>query len=161
MSRIHCCCGFGIQSPTDYWFVRNVVNERWPYYAYSALNDDDWLRRRLERLYFRLANWRQPRVALDLVGASDSLLLGCRSVSLCGVDGRFDMAVVPTDGLGLSLLDRCSDDTVMVFQDVYAAPELWQQVVADERVRVSYDLYYCGIALFDRKRTKQHYKINF
>ena len=60
LSRIHCCRGFGIQSPTDYAFVRYVVNEHWPYYAYDVLRDDDWLREKLGRLYMRLANWRQP-----------------------------------------------------------------------------------------------------
>ena len=37
LSRIHRVWGFGIQSPTDYAFVRYVVNEHWPYYAYEEL----------------------------------------------------------------------------------------------------------------------------
>ena len=65
LSRIHCCRGFGIQSPTDYAFVRYVVNEHWPYYAYDVLRDDDWLREKLGRLFMRLANWRQPTVILS------------------------------------------------------------------------------------------------
>ena len=65
LSRIHCCRGFGIQSPTDYAFVRYVVNEHWPYYAYDVLREDDWLREKLGRLYMRLANWRQPTVILS------------------------------------------------------------------------------------------------
>ena len=60
LSRIHRCRGFGIQSPTDYSFVRYVINEHWPYYAYQQFNSDDWLVEKLGHLYFRLANWRQP-----------------------------------------------------------------------------------------------------
>jgi hypothetical protein len=62
LSRLHHSLGFGIQSPTDYAFVRYVVNEHWPYYAYQQLNamTRDSLKRKLGRLYFRLANWRQP-----------------------------------------------------------------------------------------------------
>ena len=56
LSRIHRVWGFGIQSPTDYAFVRYVVNEHWPYYAYEELTDKDWLTEKLGRLYFRLAN---------------------------------------------------------------------------------------------------------
>ena len=41
LGRIHRCGGFGIQSPTDYSFVRYVINEHWPYYAYDSLTDDD------------------------------------------------------------------------------------------------------------------------
>ena len=59
LSRIHRCRGFGIQSPTDYAFVRYVVNEHWPYYAYDLLPNDAWLTRKLGKLYFRLANWRR------------------------------------------------------------------------------------------------------
>lgn len=66
LSRIHHSWGFGIQSPTDYAFVRYVVNEHWPYYAYENLLDDDWMQQKLGRLYFRLANWRQPnRMIVD------------------------------------------------------------------------------------------------
>ena len=64
LSRIHHCMGFGIQSPTDYSFVRNVVNEHWPYYAYENLTDADWKQQKIGRLYFRLANWCQPDVML-------------------------------------------------------------------------------------------------
>ena len=62
-SRIGHCRGFGIQSPSDYWLVRYVINEHWPYYQYEFLgHDDDWLTRKLGRLCFRIANWRQPAV---------------------------------------------------------------------------------------------------
>jgi hypothetical protein len=58
---MHRCLGFGIQSPKDYAFVRYVINEKWPYYAYERLGkNDDWRTRKLGRLYMRLANWRQP-----------------------------------------------------------------------------------------------------
>ena len=36
LRRIHRSGGFGIQSPKDYAFVRYVVNEHWPYYAYDT-----------------------------------------------------------------------------------------------------------------------------
>ena len=66
LSRVHHSLGFGIQSPTDYVFVREVVNEHAPYYAYQPLNKQsgDWLKRKLGRLYFRLVNWRQPTAML-------------------------------------------------------------------------------------------------
>lgn len=48
LSRLHRSLGFGIQSPTDYAFVRYVINEHWQYYAYQQLDeqDDNWLRRK-------------------------------------------------------------------------------------------------------------------
>ena len=37
LGRIHRCRGFGVQSPWAYRLVRNVINERYPYYAYAPL----------------------------------------------------------------------------------------------------------------------------
>ena len=78
LSRISHCRGFGIQSPTDYWRVRYVVNEHWPYYQYSETGrGDGWLRRKLGRLYFRLANWRQPQTIVSS-DYHDYWRAGCR-----------------------------------------------------------------------------------
>ena len=37
LSRINHCRGFGVQSPSAYAFIRYVVNEHYPYYAYEDL----------------------------------------------------------------------------------------------------------------------------
>ena len=42
-----------------------------------------------------------------------------------------------------------------------AIRRFWKEVQEDERTRATFDLYYCGIAFFDKTRPKQHYKINF
>ena len=78
LKRIGHCRGFGIQSPTDYWMVRYVINEHWPYYQYESLGrDDDWLTRKIGRLCFRLANWLQPSVVeSDLY--RDYIQAGCK-----------------------------------------------------------------------------------
>ena len=64
--------GFGIQSPTHYSFVRYVINERYPYYAYNDLKDMFPGVSKIDRahleLLFRLSNWRQPSIVT---------LLGC------------------------------------------------------------------------------------
>jgi hypothetical protein len=39
--------------------------------------------------------------------------------------------------------------------------EAWQQIVDDQRTGVTFDLYYCGLAMFDKKRIKKNYIINF
>ena len=41
------------------------------------------------------------------------------------------------------------------------AKQLWNIIKETERVKISFDLYYAGVALLDEKRYKQHYKINF
>ena len=162
LSRIHHCRGFGIQSPTDYAFVRYVVNERWPYYAYARLTSDDWLKQKLGRLYFRLANYRQPAAMLP-----DSYQAywqaGCKRVRFINELSTVELArleIEDTDGYE-RMLPKCHEGSVMVVEGIYRDPQRWRAIVQDERVGVTFDLYYCGIIFFDNKRYKQHYIINF
>ena len=162
LSRINCCRGFGIQSPTDYAFVRYVINEHWPYYAYEQLGlNDSWLQRKLGLLYFRLANWRQPDVVIDRVGASSYLSAGCRKSTITQIGTSIELALLADASDALPLLGQCNDRSVLVIEQIKRQPTQWKQLIEDVRVTISYDLYYCGILLFDSKRSKQHYYVNF
>ena len=172
LSRIHCCRGFGIQSPTDYAFVRYVVNEHWPYYAYNELHEGDWLREKLGRLYLRLANWRQPAVIL-----SDDYqqwwLAGCKKAKCMPNLSPLAPCPLPLNNIELahisinqwddflSFLPKCDQQTVLVVEDICRNRPLWQQIARDQRTGTTFDLYYCGIVFFDTKRYKHNYKINF
>ena len=71
LSRITYCRGFGIQSPSAYRFVRYVINEHYPYYAYADLQKrvpvESRVALRLLRLCLRVANEVQPRYILDFI----------------------------------------------------------------------------------------------
>ena len=165
LSRLHHCRGFGIQSPTDYWLVRYVVNEHWPYYQYATLGSgDDWLRRKLGRLYFRIANWRQPQVVVSNDYA-DYWQAGCRRATVT-------QEMMPTVELMLAdisqadhlpnLLDGRTDErTVVVIEGLWRDRAAWHRLVSTSQTTVAFDLYYCGLLTFDPKRTKKHYVINF
>ena len=73
LKRCTHCRGFGVQSPSAYRFIRYVINEHYPYYAYGDLNiyyayeelkeHMNMLSKhqhKLGRLFFRLANFWQP-----------------------------------------------------------------------------------------------------
>lgn len=162
LSRISHCKGFGIQSPTDFSFVNTVVNEHWPYYAYEQLGRYDcWKRRHLGLLYFRIANWRQPSTVYDGMGVMSYLSAGCAKVHTSSNGDILDMAVVSLAGDVGSVLERCDERSVVLIEDIKTYPDKWKQLVASSCVVISYDLYYCGILLFDRKRIKQHYIVNY
>lgn len=160
--------GFGIQSPTDYWFVRYVISEQWPYHAYDALPKADRLTTRLGRLYLRLANHRQPSTIIDLVGMGPYLHAGCRRAHiitakdhLAGMgDGTVEMAVVPIDVDYKMLFDRCDDHSLVVFHDIQHAYNLWRAIENAPVARITFDLYHCGIVVFDTRRSPHHYKLN-
>ena len=110
LSRIHRVWGFGIQSPTDYAFVRYVVNEHWPYYAYEELTDKDWLTEKLGRLYFRLANWRQPRVMQE-DRYQRYWQAGCRKTRFTADVDTVELARIEVEDIMTwnQLLPKCND----------------------------------------------------
>ena len=162
LRRIRYCRGFGIQSPSDYRFVRYVINEHWPYYAYDSLGEeDDRLRRKLGCLYFRLAHDLQPKTIVDWVGFHDYLKAGCRSACIVDDAQQVELAIVPIKTDYHHLFQECNDQSVVVFQDIYQHPEYWHCIEHDSRVTLTFDLYYGGIVMFDPKRIKHCYTINF
>ena len=69
--------GFGVQSPSAYRFIRYVISEHYPYYAYADLRKKyptlNWLTRKRMELYFRLANFCRTKQMVDY--SKDSSLL--------------------------------------------------------------------------------------
>jgi len=59
------------------------------------------------------------------------------------------------------IYNKVSPRSVLVVTGISKVRRLWRQIVDDERTGITFDLYYCGIVLFDKKRHKQNYKINF
>ena len=162
LRRIGHCRGFGIQSPSDYWLVRYVINEHWPYYQYEALGrNDDWLTRKLGRLCFRIANWRQPAV-IESSAYREYLQAGCRK-AVWGESS--ELMVLSLEGDWRSRLsyiyNKVSADSVLVVTGLSKARDVWREIVNDERAVLTFDLYYCGIVLFDKKRDKKNYIVNF
>ena len=162
LSRVHRCRGFGIQSPSDYAFVRYVVNEHWPYYAYDEMLDDDWLTQKLGRFYLRLSNWRQPQKML----VDDWLKwwqAGCHQTQFVTTLDRVELACMDVaDRVAWDELSSKYDEhSVIVVENIYQNWERWYDIRQDERVGTTFDLYYCGIVFFDTKRYKHHYIINF
>lgn len=166
LSRLHHSLGFGIQSPTDYAFVRYVINEHWQYYAYQQLDeqDDNWLRRKLGRLYFRLANWRQPSVMLR-DEYEEYWSAGCRKTKLVDETGHIALARLPLTGnyreSMQDIYNKVDGQSVLVIEGLWRDWDFWHEVERDVRTGVTFDLYYCGIVFFDKKRNKMNYKVNF
>ncbi|MCR5365200.1 MAG: hypothetical protein K6E67_03535 [Prevotella sp.] len=162
LSRIHRCRGFGIQSPTDYAFVRYVVNEHWSYYAYDLLPNDAWLTRKLGKLYFRLANWRQPVTMLtDCYQAYWQS--GCRKTRFAEKIQHVELARIDVDDRDgyESLLAQCDERSVVVVEGIWRNWNRWHEMERDVRNGTTFDLYYCGIIFYDIKRFKHNYQINF
>lgn len=184
LRRIKYCRGFGVQSPSAYRFIRYVINEHYPYYAYDELRKElprlDSLTRKRMELYFRVANFRQASLWLDFCERNDVIATyvgrGCHATQVCRItdlqqitaDDRIEvLRICPSAGCEALLeaaLQKTDDHTLFIIEDIGyndTAKRMWQKLLESDLTSVSYDLYYLGIAFFDRKRYKANYVVNF
>ena len=184
LRRIKYCRGFGVQSPSAYRFIRYVINEHYPYYAYDELRKElprlDSLPRKRMELYFRVANFRQASLWLDFCERNDVIATyvgrGCHATQVRRItdlrqitaDDRIEvLRICPSAGCEALLeaaLQKTDDHTLFIIEDIGyndTAKRMWQKLLESDLTSVSYDLYYLGIAFFDRKRYKANYVVNF
>lgn len=191
LRRIGHCRGFGVQSPWAYSFVRYVISEHYPYYAYARLRRKhpgvSIDSRRKGEFILRLANFAQPLavVCVGLSGQSAALLksyswAGCRKRVFLQFPsvGEYlqwsasrQAAAAPVilcaeasaDGIDDMFATLHSGDFLFL-NAISASPRAktaWRKVAEELPGVVSFDMYYCGVAYFDDKRYKQNYIINF
>ncbi len=183
---MHLSRGMSVQSPWAYRFIRYVVNEHYPYYAYEDLRrkypDVDKRREKLCRFYFRLSNFCQPsyffNYAPHTVAYEVYVQNGCANcqVNTQHSDGqdilqqmkRIDLARVSLVGDYTTVIEdvmkKMHTGSVLVIEHIKRDTETksyWNALMQDSRVGVSFDLYYCGVLFFDKKLYKQTYKVNF
>ena len=187
MRRLTHCRGFGVQSPSAYRFIRYVINEHYPYYAYDALkvrmNKLSKHEQKLGRLFFRLANFWQPVCCY----CDDSSLMeyaqaGARNMKQFSVSDFMsqhlrcsDASCIPDDSRLLvwidsdvygnemeEILKNCHSQTLLVVNNIHRKNHrLWKEIQENELVGITFHLYYCGIVFFDKSVYKQHYEVNF
>jgi hypothetical protein len=154
-----------VQSPTDYQFVRDVVGETYPYYAYATLAPGDhWLQAKLGRLCFRLANHLQPAIVYDGTGTmAEYVQAGCRKAVITNSMPQqpVDMAILPCRQSYEPLRPCLHDNSILVYLHIYQDAGQWSRLQNDSLFNVTFDLYYCGIAVIDEHRSTNHYVINF
>lgn len=178
--------GFGVQSPWAYRFIRYVVNEHYPYYAYDDLSRlyEGYPKQiqKLCRLYFRIANFWQAEQALDYSAASENDVIrlygtfmkrGCNKLEVVPVRRAGDFSSVRLMRLSVEgdyrqvfekAVSLANASTMIIVEQIKRDKEsrtFWKSIVDDPRCISTFDLYYCGIIFFDKKRYKDNYVVNF
>jgi len=186
LCRIPNVRGFGIQSPSAFYFATEVINQRKPYYKYkelaNAIGNCNFIERKLLKLYLRIANYVRP--ANIVIVHSDSpddgrltnaakqyMHAGCTTASLASVEQAWD-----DKGLAFAILDktsypkiadaisRMSEGSCIILQDIYKDDEtlaLWKELLRLDKSIISFDLYYAGLIFYNPKHTQGNYKVNF
>ena len=177
LRRCGCSRGFGVQSPSAYAFIRYVINEHYPYYAYQELQERlFWFDKRghqTGRLLLRLANFWQPEICMVNEHRFDAYLhAGCLKAMqeemdeqlLAAAKGRKRMVVIDLKKMRMEevrtqVLLLCDDQTMLVLLgNLYREKrgEEWLHLQESEHSGITYDLYDIGIIFFDKKVYKQH-----
>lgn len=183
-SRLGSGRGFGIQSPSAFQFVTEVVNpSRACFGGRLAKNDAKGLSkmmRRLFPLYQRMAADRQPRLILSCGQGYDVFrrcMLAAQSgarmadIDACGEGwqllGEADMVRVVLGKNSKQLcrmaMERLQEKAVLMVEGIHLTTEndiFWNELTAHERGGETYDLFDCGLIFFEKKLYRQHYKIN-
>ena len=147
-------------------------------------------REKVNKLLFRLVNFYRPGSLIEVGegnGEAFRYMNQARtsmvSVALKGVEKEETLCHLETELKRLKKLDflhiaftpyykeifeiafpYLHDESCVVVGDVYASAERkawWKELISDERVRISFDLYDIGLLRFEKKRFKQNYKVNF
>ena len=185
LRRIGHCRGFGVQSPTDYRFVRGVINEHASYYLYDDLDRElpglDSLTRKICQLYFRLSNYCQASVFIDLLpedACRRYVSAACRKTQVKGFPHPDEVCKMTfpapllaraacTTGVAEAighLLKQEGGEVLVVLEGIHDNAETrwcWKEWEKHPLATVTYDLYYCGIIIATKRRYKKNYIINF
>ena len=184
LRRCRHCRGFGIQSPWAYRFVRYVVNEHYPYYAYDELKKTsplaDKTRLKLYRLYFRIANFAQAEQWTVCLSGQEVVTryinAGCKKTRVINnlydnvADSLKNSTILLVDLRNdrketyLQFIEHAGQHSILIINGIYTTAEsirIWRRIEQDYRTGITFDLYYCGIVFFDMKKHKQNYIINF
>lgn len=187
LHRIAYCRGFGIQSPSAYAFVRYVINEHYPYYAYNTLahraKGASLSQRKLMRLYMRVANHVQPHFIIDEADDHQALRhafmqAGCRRAQIMSwtktepLPTSKEPATMPcfiridADSMEATMpwLAHIGASSIMVVEGIRRNSRTWRAwrtLTSNEHTGVAFDLYWAGIVMFDLSKYKRCYTINF
>ncbi|PIK18922.1 hypothetical protein CTI16_07535 [Prevotella intermedia] len=178
--------GFGIQSPSAFSFDRKVINDHTSYPIYAELkrvgNTLTAVERKKARLLYRINRFAEadrfcfyptklPAYESYIKAACEKTLVEeAKTLGEESEDAAFNESAI----YFLTVSKHCqafykrlrtiiNAESFVIVDDIKRNAEtraFWQQIVDDERVSFSFDLYHIGIAFFD-KRPKQNYIINF
>lgn len=166
--------GFGVQSPSAYRFLRDVISPRGRYAVAEGLPEGGSTegkgRLKLLNFYARVAGFTQAkrwfvseRLASD--GLKAYVCAGCQAAEVSSVLDDSGVYVVDAADVQLvnEILTRASASSLLIIEGIHHSAgtlRKWRQVVADRRTGVCFDMYEAGVAGFDLKKFKTSYQVN-
>lgn len=151
--------GFGVQSPTDYHFIRHVVVQKLPYYAYSQLDGytTNLSKREVDILHFylRLANYVNGRFPIYIIGKETFGNITTELRQKYMAAGSKRSVVHQSSRLPVNLTSETN--CVLVIENLEYSRSLLSET---SYPTVVFDMKDIAVAFCDPKRYKTIYKIN-
>lgn len=162
-----------------------MIYEAGIYYAYANLeskgiNIPRRARLKDDRLVFRVVNFARPhsiavfgadseafRHTCDYIRAARNCPLHSGAETILGDDDVPDFLYIDLEsweGIVTPFLDHVHDGSALLIKGIYRskdARKAWKQLIAEPRVRVSFDLYDFGICFFEKRLNKENFVINY
>lgn len=178
--------GFGIQSPSAFFFVTQVLKERLAYYAYteldSAVEKQGGTSRKHVRELFRITNYLHPTnciaIESDIAGLA---MKAARPSAPCHTlketeTEKFRRYLEKYDKIGIlyigdttyrniileTALPYTNNNSAIIVEGIHKSKETslwWQSIVDNPTAIVTYDMQSYGLLFFDKEKKKQHYKL--
>ena len=178
--------GYGVQSPSDFFFVQHVLREEMPYYGYSELQQAEGefstslprYSMSINRLLFRLANHVHPRQVIEVgTGAGLATYAMAKAVpsgycvtidsshqhteEVVSALARFaQVSVLNGDEMALP---HVGDGSLFIIEGIDADADKrawWETLQESLHAVVSYDVDSVGLLRFDKARYKNRYWIS-
>ena len=169
--------GHGVHSPFAFHLIRNVIHSPHQYYAIGdiekTLPEEVLCNQKVMALYrlsFRLAHHFQPTHVLEIGDGNhfNTTYITKAGKNICCTSKlldrqKYDAIYIYTPAKELptieSLLSLSHDNTFWVIHSIKTSggKQIWQQILADERTRVTFDVTDTGIVFLN----PQHHKLNY
>ncbi len=51
------------------------------------------------------------------------------------------------------------NNSILFINDIYKNKRIWEELIQQQKIKVSINMFYCGIVFFRKEQEKQHFKI--
>lgn len=166
ITRLRHTKGYGVQSPTDYHFIKDIINQKLPYYQYKQLKTTNRKKRKINQLLLRLANFCQPENILNQTDdtlATKYMEAGCKKAKTTKQNENKKTIILTTIKLiNHNTIYTIAPQSIIIVEDINKNKQTkqhWNNITTNNNITTTYDTPQIGIIITGKRQYPKHYKI--